>query len=114
MSTSIRLLVLLTIPLVAGSSRPALSQNPLGYIKHGSLFPTVTFTFSPWSASPPYYSISVDSTGNATYHSTPNSDQQTGDPYMVKFVASNPTRQKVPNLGGLAFFQTVYQGLHPC
>jgi hypothetical protein len=95
MPTSIRFFVLLTISLLAGPSGPALNPRPQSYIKHGGLFPTVTFTFSLWNGSPPFYSVSLDSTGNAAYHSTPSSDEQTGDPYMVEFVASNATRQRV-------------------
>jgi len=95
MSTSTRSLVLLIFSLFTGSSGLALSPNPQSYIKHGGLFPTVTFTLSLWGASPPYYSVSLDSTGNAAYYSTPNSGEEAGDPYMVEFVASNATRQKV-------------------
>lgn len=95
MSTSARFLVLLIVPLLTGLSGLALNPRPQSHIKHGGPFPTVTFTRNLWGASPPYYSVSLDSTGNASYHSAPSSSEEAGDPYMVEFVASSVTRQRV-------------------
>jgi hypothetical protein len=63
--------------------------------RNAGLFPTVVFSCSRSDASPPYYSIAVDSTGNATYQSIPNSVAQTGAPYTMEFLASNPTRTQI-------------------
>lgn len=63
--------------------------------KNGSEFPTVVFSCSRRQANPPYYSIAVDSTGNATYQSLPTSVTQTDLPYTVEFFASNHTRTEI-------------------
>ncbi len=55
--------------------------------------PTVTFTFD-WPANPPHYSIAVDSAGRAAYTAVDDKDDN-GDPYIVKFTASQPTRERI-------------------
>ncbi len=59
--------------------------------------PVITFTQEWDQASPPFFSISVDSTGRATYRSTPK-PQASGDPYEVKFTFSDETRTKLFDL----------------
>src|SRR5215831_10845494 len=54
-------------------------------------FPTVVFNWSRSGATPPFYSIAVDSTGSATYESIPNS----GAPYTMEFLASDTTRTQI-------------------
>ncbi|MGH9502837.1 MAG: hypothetical protein ACRD20_08305 [Terriglobales bacterium] len=71
------------------------AQNPQLETKNGRRFPTVTFSSVAWGASPPYYSIAIDSGGNATYQSAPQSVERTGAPYDVEFLASASTRQTV-------------------
>jgi len=74
---------------------PASSQNPKLQTKNGRRFPTVVFTFVLWAANPSYYSIAIDSTGNATYESAPDSVSSTGVPYTVEFLASDSTHRTV-------------------
>src|SRR5690349_23519678 len=50
--------------------------------------PIVSFSLELAGAGPPYYSISVESTGNAAYRSSPVPGDMEGDPYMPKFVRS--------------------------
>jgi hypothetical protein len=74
--------------------------------KNGSEFPTVVFSCSRRQANPPYYSIAVDPTGDATYESIPTSVSQTGLPYTVEFFASNATRTEIFQIAeNLHFFQ---------
>jgi hypothetical protein len=93
--------LLLTLLFLFGCHGPATGQNPQLETKNGKLFATVVFTSMLSSASPPYYSIAIDSTGNATYESAPRSDEQTGVPYTIEFVAPAPIRDRV--------FRTVQQ-----
>lgn len=60
-----------------------------------STIPTVNFTRNNWATNPPYVSITVGSMGNVVYHSTPNSVQQTGEPYSVEFQSSGTTQSKI-------------------
>jgi hypothetical protein len=56
--------------------------------------PIVTFTQNFPNGTPPFYSISIESSGRAEYRATPNPNND-GDPYQVKFVASEATRSRV-------------------
>jgi hypothetical protein len=86
--------------------RAAAAQNADPQAGAGPGVATITFTRNWWKASPPYYSVAVKSTGNTQYQSTPNSDQRTGEPYMVEFLASDSTRSKIFRLAQrLNFFQ---------
>lgn len=82
-------------PLDEGIS-PAMTT--LGKTSPGKTFPTVTFTRSLWNANPPYFSVAVTSMGSANYQSTPNSDQQTGAPYMLEFTVSSATQTEIFSL----------------
>lgn len=67
--------------------------------------PIVIFTQSWPDAFPPFYSIAVDSTGRANYHSTPKTPGS-GDPYDLKFTLSMEARTRVFDLAKtLKFFQ---------
>ncbi|HYN14629.1 MAG TPA: hypothetical protein VES66_02430 [Terriglobales bacterium] len=61
--------------------------------------PTVTFTFDWPSIEPHRYVISVDSSGNAAYHSwtaDPRAEQSSvGDPYLLKFTMSAAARDRI-------------------
>ncbi len=59
--------------------------------------PVVTFELNWAQADPHWYKISIESDGPASYQSQPKADspQTEGDPYVVRFVASEPTRTKV-------------------
>ena len=59
--------------------------------RNAGQFPTVVFNCSRSGATPPFYSIAVDSTGSATYESLPNS----GAPYTMEFLASDATRTRI-------------------
>jgi hypothetical protein len=97
--------VLFTL-LIAANAGTAQDSNPQATAGTGTAVATVTFTRNRWKASPPYYSVAVKSTGNTQYQSTPNSDQHTGEPYMVEFLASESTRSKIFQLAQqLNFFQ---------
>jgi hypothetical protein len=50
--------------------------------------PIVSFSLELTGAVPPYYSISVGSTGKAAYRSSPIPGDMEGDPYITKFVVS--------------------------
>jgi hypothetical protein len=75
------------------AQEPAQSQPPG---KPGT--PTVTY-LSDWRAQdPPRYSISVDSSGRATYHSEPAANPNGGsapEPYFVEWTATEPTRSRI-------------------
>jgi hypothetical protein len=71
---------------------------------------TVTFTMSLPNANPGYYSIALGSMGSTSYRSIPNSDQRTGEPYMVEFTASRATRTEIFRLAQkLNFFQGTFK-----
>jgi hypothetical protein len=76
-------------------SATMLSQNPQLQTKNANLFPTVIFSLAHSGENPPYYSIAIDSTGSATYQSFPYSDERTGVPYSVEFVATAATRSTI-------------------
>src|SRR6185312_17212979 len=58
-------------------------------------FPTVTFTSVFWAADPSYYSITVDSSGTATYRSVPDSVLHNGVPYMIAFKTSESNTKTI-------------------
>ena len=57
--------------------------------------PIVSFSLELAGAVPPYYSISVESTGNAAYRSSPVPGDIEGDPYITKFVVSQAARTRI-------------------
>ena len=68
--------------------------------------PTVTFELAWASADPPHYAISVDSAGRAAYQADPASKDvpKTGDPYLLKWEASQATRSRIFDLARRARF----------
>jgi hypothetical protein len=95
-STSIRIALLATASFVCSAS--LFAQNPQLQTKNGRRFPTVIFNSIFWNANPPSYSIAVDSTGAATYQSTPDSAEWTGVPYTIEFQTSDATRRVTFNV----------------
>ena len=74
-------------------------------VAQGPTFPTVIFTQEWWRLNPPQYKIRVNKIGNARYDSTPDSTEQSGEPYTLEFNISNATRDKIFNaLVALNFF----------
>ncbi|HWR35511.1 MAG TPA: hypothetical protein VN622_06540 [Clostridia bacterium] len=70
--------------------------------------PTVTFELNWREADPRWYRISVDSTGRASYQSQPRQvpNEIPGDPYIVKFTASEGTRTQIFSFAkALNYFQ---------
>ena len=57
--------------------------------------PVVSFSLELTGSVPPYYSISVGSTGKAAYRSSPIPGDMEGDPYIIKFVISQPGRTRI-------------------
>lgn len=57
--------------------------------------PIVSFSLELAGAVPPYYSISVEGTGKAAYRSSPVPGDTLGDPYIMKFVVSQPARTRI-------------------
>ncbi len=100
------LLVTITLLLFSLSG---LGQNLQLQTKNANLFPTVIFALARSGQNPPNYSIAVDSTGNATYQSFPSSEERTGVPYSVEFVASAATRSTIFRLTEhLHFFKGLF------
>jgi hypothetical protein len=55
--------------------------------------PIINFTLDFPGGSPPFYNIAIDTTGRAEYKSTPT--KSPGDPYLLKFTASESTRARL-------------------
>ena len=105
MTKSITAAFLLMI-LRTGHAAPAQIPDLQAGTRDAPPFATVTFTMNLWNANPPYYSVAVNSMGSATYRSTRNSDQWTGEPYILEFPVSGVTRSKIFRLTQeLSFFQ---------
>jgi hypothetical protein len=72
--------------------------------------PIVSFSLELEGAVPPYYSISVASTGKAAYRSSPIPGDMAGDPYSTKFVVSQATRARIFELAKkLHYFKGDYE-----
>ncbi len=71
------------------------AQIPRLETKNGHQFATVVFTRAFGRTRPRYYSIALDSAGDAAYEYVPSSDQQSGAPYRVDFHASAALHDKV-------------------
>src|SRR5581483_11677903 len=94
---------LLCTSLIAQDSNPHLNPDQVGQPEKTP--PEISFTLDFPQSNPPFYNIAIDSTGRAEYKATPMPKNQ-GDPYEVKFVASEPTRTRVFDLARqLSFFQ---------
>lgn len=72
--------------------------------------PIVSFSLELPGSVPPYYSISVESTGTAAYRSSPIPGDMEGDPYIMKFVVSQPARTRIFELAKkLHYFKGDYE-----
>lgn len=65
--------------------------------KEQAPMPIVTFDYVWTSVQPAHYVVAVESSGNAFYHSDENFEngKPAGDPYMTKFVVTEPTRSRI-------------------
>lgn len=97
----------LSLPLLA-------QQNPLDPGQQQVPVPVVTFELNWRQADPQWYRISVASTGDASYESQPRTEgTETGDPFMLKFIASEPTRTKIFQLARqLDYFKGKFETKH--
>jgi hypothetical protein len=88
---------------VAQSANPRLNVDQQGQPEKTP--PVISFTLDFPQGTPPFYNIAVESTGRAEYKSTPK-PKNVGDPYLLKFVASQPTRTRLFELARqLKFFR---------
>ena len=74
------------------------AQNPQLRLKNAGRFPTVIFSSLRWNADPSYYSIAIDSSGTATYQSSPKGIADSGVAYTIEFQVSDRTRRIAFNL----------------
>ncbi len=102
-------------------SKPPATTQPandcLGYTQHPDLrpdngdtrpVPTVSFRLEMATFDPKYFGVAVESSGRAAYVSEPAPPPEgtPGDPYIWKFVVSEPTRQRMFELAQQAgYFQ---------
>lgn len=80
------------------AQEPAQAEPPKAESAATSATPVVQFTFDWRALNPPRYSIAIDSTGRATYHSEPSADPNGGaapEPYHLEWTASEATRTKI-------------------
>jgi hypothetical protein len=92
----------LTLALLLLSCAFAFSQNSAPHLHPQEQqpqkdAPIISFTLDFPGGTPPFYNIAIDSTGRAEYKSTPMPKNQ-GDPYDVKFTASEATRTRLFDL----------------
>lgn len=75
----------------------AQAQTPdLNPDTQGSPVPVISFDLVRPGVDPPHYSIAIESTGRAAYRADPAPDKEAdGEPYFVKFTASEQTRERV-------------------
>lgn len=81
--------------LALASVAPA--QNSLDPGSIATVTPVITYEQKWPAADPSWYEISIDSSGNASYSSKALAKQgeEEGAPYVLKFIASAPTRTQV-------------------
>lgn len=72
-------------------------ENPLDPSTPNAPIRQVVFEFNWRLVDPQWYQISVEPTGRATYESKPQTKEgeTPGDPYILRFIASEPTRVKI-------------------
>ncbi len=100
------LLSLLCTYAVAQDSNPRLNPNQAGQPEKTP--PQISFTLDFPQANPPFYNIAIDSSGRAEFKSTPMPKNE-GEPYEVKFLASEPTRTRIFEIARqLNYFQGNY------
>lgn len=96
---------------------PVLGQeNPLNPEHPSAPIPQVTFELNWRAADPQWYQISIEPTGRASYESQPriNEGDTPGDPFVLRFIASEPTRTKIFQLAkDLNHFGGSFESKHP-
>ncbi len=80
------------------SSLWLLGQSPQLRLQTNRRFPTLIFSSVRWNATPSYYSIAIDSSGTATYQSSPDGIEKAGVAYTTEFQVSDRTRRIAFNL----------------
>jgi hypothetical protein len=83
-------------------------QNPLEPGHKNAPVAEVNFELNWRQADPQFYTINVESTGDSSYQSQPQTKEgdTPGDPFMLKFIASEATRAKIFELAeALHYFQ---------
>jgi hypothetical protein len=99
--------VLIGICVLFGCISTVHGQTPdLAPGSSGAVVPVVSFDFEHPGVDPTHYDIAVDSMGDATYRSEApaKEGQAPGDPYVLKFTVSGPTRNKIFALARQANF----------
>ena len=89
---------LLTMAVLLTCSSWMFGQNPQLRLKSAGRFPTVIFSSVRWNADPSYYSIAIDSSGTATYQSSPKGMEEDGVLFTIEFHVSDRTRRIAFNL----------------
>lgn len=97
-----RTVVLIPALLLLASSlfaqEPAQAEPPKAESASASSSPVVQFLFDWRALNPPRYSVAIDATGRATYHSEPSADPNGGaapEPYQLEWTASDAIRTKI-------------------
>jgi hypothetical protein len=98
----ILILVSLAFLIIAGRAQ---DSNP--HLEPGQTTaaapPIISFSQNFAEGTPPFFNISIESTGRAEYKSTPNQKNE-GDPYILKFVASDATRTRIFEIAKVLIF----------
>jgi len=94
----VRMLKVFILVVTAFVCTLAIAQDAEPHLEPGQLPektpPIITFTLNFPDFKPPFYNISVESSGRSEYKSTPQPNN-VGDPYLLKFVMSEPTRTRL-------------------
>lgn len=95
MPTSLKISILLI--LCVGCALTALAQNGLDPGAPSAQAPTVVYEQDWKVADPEWYQISINSSGEASYHSRSHAkeNESSGEPYNRQFIASAQTRELV-------------------
>lgn len=91
----------------------ACAQNAQPHLEPGQTAdqkpPVISFSCNFPQLTPPFYNIAIESSGRAEYKSTPKPRNE-GDPYELKFLASETTRARLFELARqLNYFQGNYE-----
>lgn len=90
-AAAVSLLAFFLIVCFAQAQTPDLEPD-----RQGSPVPVITFDYVHPGVDPPHYAVAIESTGRAAYRSDPAPDKGVADDaYIVKFTASEETRQRI-------------------